>query len=76
MVFSSDELRRLFYSPDRLKQRVILSLIYSAGLRLGEVSNLKIKDIDSDRMLIRVVKSKGNQDVFVPPKFFYIKRSA
>lgn len=66
VVLSAAELKRLFKAPQRLKQRVLLSLIYSAGLRLGEVCRLKISDIDSDRMLIRVVKSKGDRDRYVP----------
>ena len=66
VVLSREELKRLFCAPQRLKQRVLLSLIYSAGLRVGEVCNLKIADIDSGRMLIRVVKSKGNHDRYVP----------
>jgi integrase/recombinase XerD len=66
VVLSYQELKRLFKAPQRLKHRVLLSLIYSAGLRLGEVCSLKISDIDSDRMLIRVVKSKGDRDRYVP----------
>jgi len=66
VVLSREELRRLFVAPQRLKQRVLLSLIYSAGLRVGEVCHLKISDIDSDRMQLRVVKSKGNIDRYVP----------
>jgi integrase/recombinase XerD len=66
VVLSREELRRLFVAPQRLKQRVILSLIYSAGLRVGEVTHLKISDIDSDRMQIRIIKSKGHQDRYVP----------
>ena len=65
IVLSRKELRRLFKAPLRLKQRVMLSLIYSSGLRVSELCNLKINDIDSDRMLIRVKKSKGNQDRYV-----------
>jgi integrase/recombinase XerD len=44
---------------------VLLSLIYSAGLRVSEVCNLNINDIDSERMQIRVVKSKGKSDRYV-----------
>ena len=66
IVLSGDELKRLFFSPQRLKQRVLFSLIYSAGLRVGEVCNLKISDIDSDRMQVRIVKSKGKMDRYVP----------
>jgi len=66
IVLSQDELRRLFFAPQRLKQRVLFSLIYSAGLRVGEVCALKISDIDSDRMQVRIVKSKGKMDRYVP----------
>ena len=65
VVFSQDELKRLFSVPDRLKQRVMFSLIYSAGLRVSELCNLKITDIDSDRMQIRIRQSKGNKDRYV-----------
>lgn len=41
-------------------------MIYSAGLRVGEVCRLKISDIDSDRMSVRVIKSKGKTDRYVP----------
>jgi len=47
-------------------RKVPVALIYSAGLRVSEVCNLKISDIDSDRMQIRVVKSKGKYDRYVP----------
>lgn len=66
IVFSREELRLLFTTPQRLKQRFLFSLIYSGGLRVGEVCRLKINDIDKDRMQIRVVKSKGNHDRYVP----------
>ena len=62
IALSRDELRRLFKAPQRLNHTVMFSLIYSAGLRVSELCNLKINDVDSDRMLLRVVKSKGNRD--------------
>ena len=65
VVLSREELKRLFSAPERLKQRVLFAMIYSAGLRVGEVCNLKISDIDSARMQIRVVKSKGKYDRYV-----------
>ena len=73
IVLSSDELKRLFFAPQRLKQRVLLSLIYSAGLRVSEVCNLKISDIDSDRMQVRIVKSKGKMDRYVPLSTYVLK---
>ena len=66
IVLSAEELRRLFLAPQWLKHRALFALIYSAGLRLGEVCNLRIEDIDSDRMMVRVIKSKGKRDRYVP----------
>lgn len=45
-----------------LKHKAILFLTYSSGLRVGEVVRLKVKDVDSDRMLIHVVQGKGRKD--------------
>jgi site-specific recombinase XerD len=73
IVLSAEELKRLFFCPQRLKQRVLFCIIYSAGLRVSEVCNLKISDIDSDRMQIRVVKSKGKMDRYVPLSSFLLK---
>jgi integrase/recombinase XerD len=61
-VLSFDEVSNIFKTITNLKHRAILLLVYSAGLRVGEVVNLKIKDIDSNRMLIHVVQGKGKKD--------------
>ena len=66
VVLSAEELKRLFVAPQRLKHRVLFALIYSAGLRIGEVCRLKISDIDYDRKQIRIEKSKGKFDRYVP----------
>lgn len=73
VVLSREELRRLFFVPVHLKQRVLFALIYSAGLRVGEVCRLKVSDIDSGRMMIRVVKSKGKADRYVPLSLYLLK---
>lgn len=65
VVFSQEELRRLFKAPQRLKQRVLLCLIYSAGLRVSEVCKLKISDIDFDRKQIHVRESKNDKSRYV-----------
>lgn len=65
VVLSREELKKLFRAPQRQKQRVIFCLIYSAGLRVSELCNLKIADIDFDRKQIRVRQSKGNKDRYV-----------
>ena len=73
VVLSQKELKRLFFTPQRLKQRVLFALIYSAGLRVGEVCRLKISDIDSERMTIRILKSKGKTDRYVPLSNYILK---
>jgi site-specific recombinase XerD len=49
-----------------LKHKAIITLAYSTGMRVSEVCNLKIENIDSKRMLIHVVNGKGKKDRFVP----------
>ena len=49
-----------------LKHKTILTLTYSVGLRVSEIVNLKIEDIDSKRMLIHIKKAKGRKDRIVP----------
>ncbi|MCY7352215.1 MAG: tyrosine-type recombinase/integrase [Cytophagaceae bacterium] len=62
VVLNSDEITRIFAQLKNLKHRTVLMLIYSAGLRISEAINLKIKDIDSKRMQIRIEQSKGKKD--------------
>lgn len=61
-VLSAAEVERLFAVVPNLKHRVMLMVAYGAGLRLGELVHLKVTDIDSQRMLIRVEQAKGNKD--------------
>jgi site-specific recombinase XerD len=56
----------MFSAPIFLKHRVILALMYSAGLRAGELRRLKIADIDTVRMMIHIRQSKNNKDRYVP----------
>jgi site-specific recombinase XerD len=49
-----------------LKHKAILSLSYSVGLRVSELINIKLEDIDSNRMLIKIKQSKGKKDRYVP----------
>lgn len=51
---------------ENLKHKTILTLTYSVGLRVSEVVNLKIEDIDSKRMIIYIKNSKGRKDRIVP----------
>lgn len=61
-IFNHDELKRFFASPKNQKHRVMLMAAYAGGLRISEVIRLKVKDIDSGRMLIRIENSKGGKD--------------
>ena len=62
VILSKEEIKQILDVVRNLKHRAILTTIYSAGLRLGEARNLCINDIDSKRMLIRIIQSKGNKD--------------
>lgn len=66
IVLSQDEVQKMFDACSNLKHRAILSLLYSAGLRVSEIVNLKIAHIDSSRMVINVVQAKGKKDRQVP----------
>jgi integrase/recombinase XerD len=61
-VLSEYEIGRLFESITNFKHKCIIMTIYSAGLRLSEVVNLKVKDVDSERMKIFVKGGKGRKD--------------
>ncbi len=53
-ILSREEIERLFAVTTNLKHRLLLMATYSAGLRVSEVARLKVSDIDSQRMTIRV----------------------
>ena len=61
VVLSRDEVARLLNATTCLKHQAALSVAYGVGLRVAEVSALKVTDIDSQRMLIRVERGKGGQ---------------
>ena len=61
-VISKQEVLSLINATKNIKHKCIVSLLYSAGLRRSELLNLKVTDIDSNRMLIRVEGAKGNKD--------------
>lgn len=66
VVLNYQECIAMFKAPELLKHRVLLALIYSAGLRACEASHLKIGDIDSGRMMIHIRQSKFRKDRYVP----------
>ena len=65
VVLSPEEVARLLDAAPGLKYKAALSVAYGAGLRASEVVSLKIADIDSDRMVIRVEQGKGRKDRYV-----------
>ncbi len=62
IILSQEEIKKLIDHTLNLKHKVLLSLIYSAGLRISEAINMKLTDIDSQRMIIHVKNAKGNKD--------------
>jgi site-specific recombinase XerD len=62
VTLSVEEVRRLLDATGSLRERAAMELAYSAGLRLGEVLHLKVSDIDSSRMIIRIEQGKGKKD--------------
>ncbi len=66
VILNRTELKELFSTPKLLKQRIVLALIYSAGLRGQEVINLKLPDVDFERMTIHIRQSKYKKDRIVP----------
>jgi integrase/recombinase XerD len=65
VVLSPEEVGRLLASATNIKHKTLLSLAYATGLRASEVVSLKLTDIDSDRMIIRVEQGKGKKDRYV-----------
>jgi len=65
-VIDKDFLLDKISKIDNIKHKSIISLAFSIGLRVSEVINLKIEDIDSKRMIINIRQAKGNKDRVVP----------
>ena len=61
-ILSPEQLERVFAAPRNLKHRVLLMTAYGGGLRVSELVHLKVTDIHSDRMMIRVDQGKGKKD--------------
>lgn len=61
-VLSKEDVLSIISNTNNLKHKCVVSLLYSSGMRRNELINLKITDIDSKRMLIRIESAKGNKD--------------
>jgi site-specific recombinase XerD len=66
VVLSPSETGKFLSAVEDPKHRVLLTTIYACGLRISEACNLRVADIDSQRMLIRVHMGKGSKDRYVP----------
>jgi integrase/recombinase XerD len=62
IVFSQHEIKLMLSSSENLKHKAILATIYSCGLRVSELTNLKVRDIDSKAMTVTIRQGKGNSD--------------
>lgn len=69
IVLSVDEIQRMFNACGNIKHKTILAFLYSCGLRVSELINLKLDHIDRSRMIINIIQAKGNKDrqVMLPP---------
>lgn len=65
-VLSSEEVSRLFAAVEHPKHRLLFETIYACGLRVSEAVQLKVRDIDRDRMTVRIEQGKGRKDRYVP----------
>lgn len=61
-ILSQNEVMSILNSLKNIKHKAILYTIYSSGLRVSEAASLKIKDVDSDRMLLHIYQGKGKKD--------------
>ena len=62
VVLSRDEVKRLIDAADSEKKKLIVMVLYATGLRVSELINLKVKDLDFNEGVIRVVSGKGKKD--------------
>jgi integrase/recombinase XerD len=65
-ILSHEEVSRLFTAVRHAKHRLIFETIYACGLRVSEATQLKVRDIDRDRMTVRIEQGKGSKDRYVP----------
>ncbi len=65
-VFSKEEVKAIINNITNIKHKTLISLIYSAGLRIGEALNLELTDLDSKRKMLHIRSAKGKKDRFIP----------
>ena len=77
IVLSPEEVLQFLSCLQSIKHRTILTICYAAGLRISEAISLKVADIDSKRMVIRIERGKGQKDryVMLSPKLLEVLRA-
>ena len=61
-ILSVEEVTKILQSAGNLKYQAALSVGYRAGLRANDITHLKVTDVDSERMILRVEQGKGGRD--------------
>lgn len=77
IVLSQEEIQKMFSVCDNLKHKIVLALLYSCGLRVSELINLKWQHIDRSRKIINIIQAKGKKDrqVMLPDKLVSLLES-
>lgn len=65
VILSPEEVQRFLASIPNIKHRTLLTTVYAAGLRISEATHLQVRDIDSQRMVLRIEQGKGQRDRYV-----------
>ena len=66
VIISKQEMLKILNSISNIKHKAMVSLLYSSGMRIGELLDLKISEIDSGRMILTIRQGKGKKDRIVP----------
>ncbi len=76
VLLSQKEVKNILEATHTLKQRAMLSLCYACGLRVSELVNIKVAEIDGERHLLRITQGKGHKDrqVILPDSLLYLLR--
>jgi integrase/recombinase XerD len=77
LILSREEMKAVIEAPRRLRHRTMLALLYGCGLRVSEVTQLKVNDIDASRNVLWVRQGKGRKDrqTLLPPKLLELLRT-
>lgn len=66
VVLNLDEMKLLLKTPQLLKHRMVIAMIYGCGLRRSELLNIKLEDVDFERKMLHIREGKGKKDRYVP----------